>query len=87
MNHDIPEAIFHDYLRMLRETQQWRLNFGYLTYRERFLEIARYVATWAARSQSATGKLDSTFLEKTFLGDILDLLSDWGAPLTKAAGM
>ena len=70
------------FLRLLKETQQWKLNFGYPTYRERFLDVAQI----AAATIKPSSTVDSQFLERSFLDSIYDLITDWGAPVIKAAG-
>src|SRR5437016_8962416 len=77
-----PSATLQDYLRLLKETQQWKLNFGYPTYRERFLDVAQI----AAATIKPSSTVDSQFLERSFLDSIYDLITDWGAPVIKAAG-
>jgi hypothetical protein len=71
---------FYDFLRLLKETQQWRLNFGYSLYRQRFLEVAEIAAT------SYTPQVQSAFdVRHEFKKHIYELMLDWGAPKAKAA--
>lgn len=73
------------FLRLLKETQQWRLNFGYAKNRERFMEVAR----WAAETyikRIAVDQPNASWAVDDFLQSFYELITDWGAPLVKGAG-
>ena len=77
---------FEDYLRRLKEIQQWRLNFGDARYRGRFIQIGRMAAETFVQ-YAATGELsDSPSVVKRFLAEVYDLMTDWGAPRAMTAG-
>ncbi len=77
-----PDENQQDFIRLLKETQQWRLNFGYPDFRDRFIQIARMAAeTYVQQLEGAA----STALAG-FLKEFRELMTDWGAPLTKGAG-
>lgn len=72
------------YLRLLKETQQWRLNLGYPEYRERFLQICRaaaetYIKQLPPEESPWTAVAD-------FVRSFQELMTDWGAPLVMGAG-
>jgi hypothetical protein len=75
-----------DYLRLLKETQQWRLNFGYPLFRERFVELTSLVAAICSKNAANEPYLDADSLKTLFLREIYDLMTDWGAPIKKAIG-
>jgi hypothetical protein len=72
---------YFDFLQTLKEIQQWRLNFGYLEYRERFMLSARIAAETYSKEFS-----DASWAVADFLQSFYDLATDWGAPLTRVAG-
>jgi hypothetical protein len=74
------------YLRILREAQQWRLNFGYPRERERFIQAGRIAAETYIQNLPTQDKFDTINAIQTFLKELRDLMTDWGAPIVKAAG-
>jgi len=77
---------FEDYLRRLKEIQQWRLNFADATYRGRFIQIGRMAAEHFAQYAPAKELGDPESVVKKFLAEVYDLMTDWGAPRVMAAG-
>lgn len=77
---------FEDYLRRLKEIQQWRLNFGDATYRARFIRIGQMAAENCVQYAPPEELGDSQSVVKKFLAEIYDLMTDWGAPRAMAAG-
>jgi hypothetical protein len=74
------------YIRSLKETQQWRLNFGYPRERERFVQTGRIAAeAFVEHLPEADGFDQKTAVER-FIKELLELMTDWGAPIYKAAG-
>jgi hypothetical protein len=77
---------FEDYLRRLKEIQQWRLNFGDAKYRGRFIQIGRMAAETFVQYAPTEERGDSQSVVKKFLAEVYDLMTDWGAPRVMAAG-
>lgn len=77
---------FEDYLRRVREIQQWRLNFVEITYRDRFTQIGHKAAEAFVQHLSAEERRDSESVVKKFLAEVYDLMTDWGAPRAMVAG-
>jgi hypothetical protein len=73
--------------RRLKEMQQWRLNFGDQTPRERFLQVANDVAGVVQKEiKNDEGSPQRTIDTRLLVASIYDLLMDWGAPpLTRGA--
>jgi hypothetical protein len=85
---ETPTIALTDFLRLLKETQQWRLNFGYPTFRERFMGMTALAATVLSQKTSQTPASDLSTLKQSFLNEIYDLMTDWGAPAhTSSAGV
>jgi hypothetical protein len=81
----IMDKELQDYLRLLKETQQWRLNCGYLQYRERLVQAGRSAAETNIKHLSGAEPNDSNTVVENFIKSLRDLMTDWGAPLVKAA--
>ena len=77
---------FEDYLRRLKEIQQWRLNFGDATYRGRFIRIGQMAAETFVKYVPTDELGGSQSVVKKFLAEVYDLMTDWGAPRAMAAG-
>jgi hypothetical protein len=77
---------FEDYLRRLKEIQQWRLNFGDAKYRVRFIRIGQMAAETFIQYAPTEGLGDSQSVVNRFLAEVYDLMTDWGAPRAMAAG-
>ncbi len=77
---------FEDYLRRLKEIQQWRLNFADARYRGRFIQIGRMAAETFVQYAPTEELGDSSSVVKKFLAEVYDLMTDWGAPRAMAAG-
>jgi len=75
-----------DYLRLLKETQQWRLNFGYPRLRERFVQVGRVAAQKYIEYIPKEEGVDSQSAIDEFVKNLLELMTDWGAPVVRAAG-
>jgi hypothetical protein len=67
----------------IKEIQQWRLNFGFPTPRERFLQIAREFAQPTFRETVAEEPFETAML--IYEREILELLEHWGAPKMMSA--
>jgi len=76
---------FYDFIRSLKETQQWRLNFGYTRDRERFLQIAELAATAYIRQVSGGKIPDIPEALRMFRNNVYGLMTDWGAPIARSA--
>jgi hypothetical protein len=74
-----------DYVRLLKETQEWRLNFGYPKYQERFMEVARMAAETYVKHLPEQPPSSSSDAVVQFVKAVYELMTDWGAPLTKSA--
>jgi hypothetical protein len=74
-----------DHVRLLKETQEWRLNFGYPKYRERFMEVARMAGETCVRIMPEERPGSSGDAVAQFVKSVYELMTDWGAPLTKGA--
>lgn len=77
---------FEDYLRRLKEIQQWRLNFVDAKYRGRFTQIGRMAADNFVQYAPTEELGDSQSVVRKFLAEVYDLMTDWGAPRAMAAG-
>ncbi|HLZ50321.1 MAG TPA: hypothetical protein VKP61_06215 [Candidatus Acidoferrum sp.] len=92
LNLDVRQGFPHlaselqQYLRILKETQQWRLNFGYPRERNRFLQAGRIAAEAYVEAFSKTEVSDTKATVNNFIKELLELMTDWGAPIVKAAG-
>jgi hypothetical protein len=75
-----------DYLRLIKETQQWRMNFGYAKYRERFMQLARIAADTFSKQLAVSEQAHAAWAVADFLQSFYDLTTDWGTPLTQSAG-
>lgn len=73
------------FLRLLRETQQWRLNVGYPEYRVRFLQICRAAAETYVKRLAIEGSSWTAIAD--FVRSFQELMTDWGAPLSMGAGV
>jgi hypothetical protein len=73
--------------RYLKEMQQWRLNFGDQTPRERFLQVASDATRVVQEEIKKDGGAPKHNVEtQSLIASIYDLLTDWGAPpLTRGA--
>lgn len=67
-----------------KQVQQWRLNFGYPTPRDRILDAARYVAESVLKTTTFTEASEETI--SRFQKELYELLQDWGAPQSLSAG-
>jgi hypothetical protein len=86
---DNAEFSFGAFLRMLREIQGWRLNFGYPRARDRFLQTGRSAAATYLKTLPDADSIDSEAAVRTFVAELRDLMTDWGAsptPLVRSAG-
>ena len=82
-----PTDALQEHLRLLKETQQWRLNFGYPKYRERFKGLASVAVTALSQDISDASAPELNTLKESFLNEIYGLMTDWGAPMnTQSAG-
>src|SRR5258708_1848828 len=73
------------YADLLKQAQQWRLNFGYTGPRLRFLQIARIVANECV-ARVGTGQINRSGVVEGFLKEIEQLMRAWGAPQAAIAG-
>ena len=69
-----------DFLRILKETKQWRLNCGYPRYRDRFIEVGRIAAEAYVQFLPRTANFDQQAEVNSFMEQLRDLMTDWGAP-------
>jgi hypothetical protein len=82
-----PDAIAREtrilaaFFERVKQVQQWRLNFGYPTPRERFLQIADATVESLIPSDQPASQIISNFRS-----ELAELLRFWGAPHSKSAG-
>jgi hypothetical protein len=73
------------YLYLLREAQQWRLNFGYTTFRARFLRVARLAAETLTNLAENEKGYEGQRAGEEFIKELYPLMTDWGAPQAASA--
>ena len=75
-----PEA--QQYVDLLKEAQQWRLNFGYTVSRGRFLKAARLAAETTNEDEKG---YEAQRAAEEFIKELYPLMTDWGAPQAATA--
>jgi len=75
--------LFGDFVRRVKEIQQWKLNFGNTQYRDRFDGIGRVAARAVVAEVTDT---DQELTVIRFLKEVEALTNEWGAPKQMAAG-
>jgi len=78
-----PDA--QQYVYLLREAQQWRLNFGYTAYRARFLQVARLAAETFTNLGESEKVYEARGAGEEFIKELYPLMTDWGAPQAATA--
>ncbi|SRR6266700_156752 len=73
------------YVDLLREAQQWRLNFGYTLYRGRFLMVARLAAETLMNLAENEKGYEAQRAGEEFIKELYPLMTDWGAPQAASA--
>jgi hypothetical protein len=73
------------FIRLLKETQQWRLNFGYPTYRDRFRQVGRLAVETYIKHLPEEIPASRENAVADFVKVLYELMTDWGAPLVKSA--
>lgn len=83
LEHSHPGNVFPEagqYVYLLREAQQWRLNFGHTVYRGRFLQLARLAAETFTELSGEERRHEAQRAGEEFIKELYPLMTDWGAP-------
>lgn len=78
-----PEA--QQYVDLLKEAQQWRLNFGFTAPRTRFLRVAQLAAEAFTNLAGEEKGYEAKKAAGEFIKELLPLMTDWGAPQAATA--
>jgi hypothetical protein len=73
------------YVYLLREVQQWRLNFGDTVFHGRFLKVARLAAETFTNLAGDEKGHEAQRAAEEFVKELYPLMTDWGAPQAATA--